>query len=97
MKHFVPIVAIIGIVIASFIGCDKQPIQADAPQEASFAPPTQSPTESSLGKILDSTQRAFFAQAAVQEARVKRLSKVVMKPENMATPASYPVHFGPPE
>ena len=89
MKHFFPIAALTAIILASIIGCDKKAIQADP---VALSAPVAKPPVSELGKKLDSTQRAFFAQAYAEEARLAKLGRVTAKPAPIAIPASDPVH-----
>lgn len=98
MRFFVPVTITAAIIIAAMIGCDKRAIQADP---VAITASTAKQPVSELGKKLDSTQRAFFAQAYAEEARLAKLGRVSMKPTPVAISASEAVRYGkrnqPPE
>lgn len=91
MRFFVPVTLTAAIIIAAMIGCDKRAIQADP---VAITASIQKPPVSELGKKLDSTQRAFFAQAYAEELRLAKLGRVTAKHAPVAISASEAVRYG---
>lgn len=91
MRFFVPVVITAAIIIAAMIGCDKRAIQADP---VAITASIKKPPVSELGKKLDSTQRAFFAQAYAEELRLAKLGRVTAKHAPVAISASEAVRYG---
>lgn len=87
MRFFVPVSAIVIIIVTLIIGCGKR-----ATQFKNIASAKSQAKESEIGKRLDSTQREFLTQIKAEENRVVALSRVVMRSKPIPVSASEAVH-----